>query len=152
MNMKNFYLLFTLLLLFSCGTKTEKETTEEVNNSYANVLQEQINVSNKIQQSIAKGDFASFKTDVDSLLAKAGREHNFINSLQVPEDMTGYKNSVLDAISSFQEMGEIGIKFTQLNVNSTEQEYNGLISEFNSLVNEKIPSNIENVTVSKEKK
>lgn len=151
--MKKYYLLFTLLLLFySCGNKTERNISEEINNSYANVLQEQINVSNKIQQSISRGDFASFKTDVDSLLAKADRERDCINSLPVPEDMTSYRNSVLDAISSFQAMGEIGAKFTQLNVNSSEQEYNDLITEFNDLVNEKIPSDIANVAALKEKK
>jgi hypothetical protein len=41
-----------LKLFFSCGNKPERDVSEELNDSYANVLQEQINVSNKIQQSI----------------------------------------------------------------------------------------------------
>lgn len=46
-------------------------------------------------------------------------------------------------------MAETGIKFTQLTVNSTEQEYNDLISEFNNLVSERIPSDIANVSAMK---
>ncbi|WP_280648053.1 MULTISPECIES: hypothetical protein [unclassified Dysgonomonas] len=124
---------------------------ESLTLAYSSALQEQVTLSNKIQQAIAKGDFASFKSDVDTASVRLDRELSKINDLSVPAELNNYKSSAQEAITAFKNMTEIGNQFTQLTVNSTEQEYNDLITSFNELTSSKIPEAIEKVNGQKEK-
>lgn len=138
--------LFTVCLLASCGSNNEKNSKDVINIAYSDALQEQINLSNKIQQAIAKGDFASFKPDVDSCLVRLDRGADIVQNASIPTMEENLKKTVLDAFSVFKELAETGRRFNELTVNSTEQEYNDLITRFNELANEVIPAKIEEVS------
>ena len=148
--MKNICFILLLILFASCSNKAERNITEEINSSYSNALQEQISLSNKIQQSISKGDFASFKADVDSCIVSVNNEISTIEKLNVQPSDENFRKATLEALTSFKKIAEVGQKFNQLNVNSTEEEYNTLISLFNELVNNEIPEKINVVSKSKE--
>jgi hypothetical protein len=139
-------MFFAACLLASCGSKNEKNGRDVIHIAYSDALQEQINLNNKIGQSIAKGDFASFRPDVDSCLAVLDRQAALIRDIDVQGEDQMLKQSVLATIGSFKELAETGRRFNELTVNSTEQEYNDLISRFNELATDEIPAKIEEVS------
>jgi hypothetical protein len=130
----------------SCGNKSNKDPKEELIVSYSNALQEETDLSNKIRQAISKGDFAGFRSDVDSCLVRLDRETGIIRDIRVQASDENLKGAALNAIASFKELAEIGRLLNALTVNSTEQEYNDLISRFNNQVNEVVPARIEEVS------
>jgi hypothetical protein len=150
--MKHIIIIFISILFFSCSSKSKIDNQEKINNSYSFALQEQISISNKIKQSISKGDFSSFNTDVDSSTNRFQRVLSEVSALEIDQTQEEYKKSVISALNSFKAMAEAGRKFNRLSVNSTEQDYNNLITEFNLLVDEKIPADIAKVISSKETK
>lgn len=144
--MKELLLISFILLFFSCsGTQSSKEDKESMNDLYTNALENQIKLSNQIQQSIDKGDFISFKDDVNNYLLIIDNTKASIEKISVSPNEDEYKKSIVSAISAFRSLGEVGKKFNELNINSSEQEYNDLISEFNSLKIQIIPKHLEHV-------
>ncbi|MDH6309260.1 hypothetical protein M2451_001831 [Dysgonomonas sp. PFB1-18] len=131
-----FSLLASVLVLASCGGPSPVAFNDAITNANSVIMNVQSECQDAIAKSMENKDYSSIVAQTDSALAKIDAELAVVKALEVPKGGDAFKEAAVKTYESLRSMVETGKKFSALNSESSEDDYNKIYKEYEGKMEE----------------